>query len=81
MDDADAHSGVGVGAKLIDLGTAVHEPAVAVGIAHEQMGQLAFQQLSLVEPSSDSAHSDAAHESFTIASSIVLASAASDTTS
>ena len=58
VDDGHAHSGVGMGAKLIDLGTPTHEPAVAVGIAHEPMGQLAFQQLSLVEPLSDSAHSD-----------------------
>ena len=61
MDDANAHSGVGVGAKLIDLSTtAAHEPSVAmaVGLSHEPMGQLAFQQLSLVEPLSDSTHSD-----------------------
>jgi hypothetical protein len=31
---------------------------VAVGLPHEPMGQLAFQQLSLVEPLSDSTHSD-----------------------
>ena len=58
VDDPHAHAGVGVGAKLIDLGTAAHEPSVAVGISHEPMGQLAFQQLSLVEPMSDSGHSD-----------------------
>ena len=58
VDDAHAHSGVGVGAKLIDLGMAAHEPSVAVGVSHEPIGQLAFQQLSLVEPTSDSAHSD-----------------------
>jgi hypothetical protein len=58
-DEANAHSGGVVGAKLIDLGaTAAQEPAVAVGLPHEPMGQLAFQQLSLVEPLSDSTHSD-----------------------
>ena len=53
MDDAPT-----VGAKLIDLGMAAQEPAVAAGIVHEPVGQLAFQQLSLAEPMSDSAHSD-----------------------
>lgn len=43
-----------VGAKLIDLSVAAQEPAVAVGVAHEPIGQLAFQQLSLAEPASDS---------------------------
>jgi hypothetical protein len=43
-----------VGAKLIDLGVAAQEPAAAVAVSHEPMGQLAFQQLSLAEPTSDS---------------------------
>jgi len=43
-----------VGAKLIDLSVAAQEPVAAVGIAHEPIGQLAFQQLSLAEPASDS---------------------------
>ena len=53
-----ALAGVGpvnaVGAKLIDLSVAAQEPVAAVGIAHEPIGQLAFQQLSLAEPASDS---------------------------
>ena len=47
-----------MGAKLIDLSTTAQEPVVAVSIAHEPIGQLAFQQLSLAEPLSDSTHSD-----------------------
>jgi len=57
VDDATL-SGVSVGAKLVDLGMAAHESAVVVGNAHEPIGQLAFQQLSLAEPMSDGAHSD-----------------------
>jgi len=53
----EAHSAA-VGAKLIDLSTTAQEPVVAVSIAHEPIGQLAFQQLSLAEPLSDSTHSD-----------------------
>ena len=52
----EAHSAVG--AKLIDLSTAAQEPIAAISISHEPIGQLAFQQLSLAEPMSDSAHSD-----------------------
>ena len=51
--------GMGIGAKLIDLGMAAHEPAMAVGNGHEPIGQLAFQQLSLVtEPTCDSSRND-----------------------
>lgn len=57
-DDAPP-SGVGIGTKLIDLGIAAHEPCMSVGNGHEPIGQLAFQQLSLVtELTCDSAHND-----------------------
>lgn len=52
----EAHSAVG--AKLIDLSIAVQEPVSAISTSHEPIGQLTFQQLSLAEPASDSAHSD-----------------------
>ena len=50
---------MGVGAKLIDLGVATQELPSSPVPAHEPVGPLMFQQLSLNEPVSDSGQSSA----------------------